>query len=207
MPRWPSVQWKRWTESATMVDEATTAAEEISIATQQQRSASDQVVVAMTQVSEASRQYAAGSRQTESASTEIAALAAAMQDSISTFNVWKRLLKFPTGVRGRGGRGRFRRRTKVSRRTSAFPRPGLGSHPWNTDSRQPPFMPGKTPDQATGAVVPAIHQVSTFKQDGVGGLRGGYEYSRSANPTRTALEECLAAIEQGTCVDSPSPPG
>jgi len=57
---------------------------------------------------------------------------------------------------------------------------------------------GQTPDQATGAVVPAIHQVSTFKQDGVGGLRGGYEYSRSANPTRTALEECLAAIENGS---------
>ena len=72
---------------AAMVDEATTAAEEISIATQQQRSASDQVVVAMTQVSEVSRQYAAGSKQTASASTEISALAAAMQDSISTFNV------------------------------------------------------------------------------------------------------------------------
>ncbi len=57
---------------------------------------------------------------------------------------------------------------------------------------------GQEPDAATGAVVPPIHQSSTFKQDGVGGLRGGYEYSRSANPTRTALEECLAAIEGGT---------
>ncbi len=57
---------------------------------------------------------------------------------------------------------------------------------------------GQEPDPQTGAVVPPIHQVSTFKQDGVGGLRGGYEYSRSANPTRTALEECLAAIEGGT---------
>jgi cystathionine gamma-synthase len=56
---------------------------------------------------------------------------------------------------------------------------------------------GQEPDPQTGAVVPPIHQVSTFKQDGVGGLRGGYEYSRSANPTRTALEECLAAIEGG----------
>ena len=54
---------------------------------------------------------------------------------------------------------------------------------------------GQEPDATTGAVVPAIYQVSTYKQDGVGGLRGGYEYSRSANPTRTALEECLAAIE------------
>jgi cystathionine gamma-synthase len=46
--------------------------------------------------------------------------------------------------------------------------------------------------------VPPIYQVSTFKQDGVGGLRGGYEYSRSANPTRTALEQCLAALEGGS---------
>ncbi len=77
----------------------------------------------------------------------------------------------------------------------------------------------------TGAVVPPIYQVSTYKQDGVGGLRGaalgarrhdaeatgqdetgsgparwieGYEYSRTANPTRGALEECLAALEGGT---------
>lgn len=56
---------------------------------------------------------------------------------------------------------------------------------------------GQDPDAATGAVVPPIHQVSTYKQDGVGGLRGGYEYSRSANPTRTALEEALAAVEGG----------
>ncbi|MDB1087015.1 cystathionine gamma-synthase [Streptomyces sp. ACA25] len=56
---------------------------------------------------------------------------------------------------------------------------------------------GQEPDEVTGAVVPPIHQVSTYKQDGVGGLRGGYEYSRSANPTRTALEENLAALEGG----------
>jgi cystathionine gamma-synthase len=56
---------------------------------------------------------------------------------------------------------------------------------------------GQEPDPTTGAVVPPIYQVSTYKQDGVGGLRGGYEYSRSANPTRTALEECLAALEGG----------
>jgi cystathionine gamma-synthase len=56
---------------------------------------------------------------------------------------------------------------------------------------------GQDPDPTTGAVVPPIYQVSTYKQDGVGGLRGGYEYSRSANPTRTALEECLAALEGG----------
>ncbi|WP_432097160.1 cystathionine gamma-synthase [Streptomyces sp. bgisy100] len=56
---------------------------------------------------------------------------------------------------------------------------------------------GNTADPLTGAVVPPIYQVSTYKQDGVGGLRGGYEYSRSANPTRTALEENLAALESG----------
>jgi cystathionine gamma-synthase len=95
---------------------------------------------------------------------------------------------------------------------------------------------GQEPDPVTGAVVPPIYQVSTFKQDGVGGLRGralgargpgaarpatessgtgsagtgspaeadgparwieGYEYSRSANPTRGALEECLNALEGG----------
>ncbi len=54
---------------------------------------------------------------------------------------------------------------------------------------------GQDPDPTTGAVVPPIHQVSTYKQDGVGGLRGGYEYSRSANPTRTALETAIAAAE------------
>jgi cystathionine gamma-synthase len=56
---------------------------------------------------------------------------------------------------------------------------------------------GQEPDAQTGAVVPPIHQASTFKQDGVGQLRGGYEYGRSANPTRSALEQCLAAIEGG----------
>ena len=57
---------------------------------------------------------------------------------------------------------------------------------------------GQEPDPATGAVVPPIYQVSTYAQDGVGGLRAGYEYSRTANPTRTALEECLAALEGGS---------
>ncbi|MEV0968966.1 cystathionine gamma-synthase [Microtetraspora glauca] len=56
---------------------------------------------------------------------------------------------------------------------------------------------GQEADPHTGAVVPPIYAVSTYKQDGVGGLRSGYEYSRSANPTRTALEECLAAVEGG----------
>jgi cystathionine gamma-synthase len=56
---------------------------------------------------------------------------------------------------------------------------------------------GYEPDPTTGAVIPPIYATSTYKQDGVGGLRGGYEYSRSANPTRTALEANLAALEEG----------
>ena len=54
---------------------------------------------------------------------------------------------------------------------------------------------GQEFDPTTGAIIPPIYQTSTFVQDGVGGLRGGYEYSRSANPTRTALETQLAALE------------
>jgi cystathionine gamma-synthase len=57
---------------------------------------------------------------------------------------------------------------------------------------------GQEADPATGAVIPPMHLTTTYKQDGVGGLRGGYEYSRSGNPTRTALHEALASLEQGT---------
>ncbi|WP_375491607.1 cystathionine gamma-synthase [uncultured Jatrophihabitans sp.] len=57
---------------------------------------------------------------------------------------------------------------------------------------------GQEPDPRTGAVTVPIYATSTYKQDGVGGLREGYEYSRSANPTRTALEQALAALEGGT---------
>ena len=57
---------------------------------------------------------------------------------------------------------------------------------------------GQEPDAGTGSVVVPIYQTSTYAQDGVGGLRQGYEYSRTGNPTRAALEECLAALESGT---------
>jgi len=56
---------------------------------------------------------------------------------------------------------------------------------------------GQEPDPLTGAVMTPIYQTSTYKQDGVGGLRGGYEYSRTGNPTRAALEACLAELEAG----------
>ena len=69
-----------------MVDETTTAAKEISIATQQQRSASDQVVSAMTQVSDVSRQYAVGSRQSAAAAAQLNELAAELRASIAQFS-------------------------------------------------------------------------------------------------------------------------
>src|SRR5436190_1513930 len=56
---------------------------------------------------------------------------------------------------------------------------------------------GQEPDPRTGAVVPPIYQTSTYAQDAVGSPREGYEYSRTANPTRDALQECLAALEGG----------
>lgn len=56
---------------------------------------------------------------------------------------------------------------------------------------------GFRPDPATGAVNPPIYASSTFAQDGVGGLRGGFEYARTGNPTRAALETALAAVEEG----------
>jgi methyl-accepting chemotaxis protein len=70
-----------------MVDETTTAAKEISIATQQQRSASDQVVSAMTQVSDVSRQYAVGSKQAAAAAAQLNVLAAELRASIAQFTV------------------------------------------------------------------------------------------------------------------------
>ncbi|MBQ1074594.1 cystathionine gamma-synthase [Micromonospora sp. C31] len=56
---------------------------------------------------------------------------------------------------------------------------------------------GQDPEARTGAVIPPIYQTSTYAQDAVGAPRLGYEYSRSGNPTRDALQECLAALEGG----------
>ncbi|MGN6408691.1 MAG: cystathionine gamma-synthase [Curtobacterium sp.] len=56
---------------------------------------------------------------------------------------------------------------------------------------------GQEFDPSTGAIIPPIYQTSTFVQDGIGGLRGGYEYGRSGNPTRTSLETLLASLEGG----------
>jgi cystathionine beta-lyase len=56
---------------------------------------------------------------------------------------------------------------------------------------------GQQPDKAYGAVMPPIYQTSTYAQNTPGGHKG-FEYSRSANPTRTALENAMASIENGT---------
>lgn len=55
---------------------------------------------------------------------------------------------------------------------------------------------GQPPDPTTGAVITPIYQTSTYAQEGLGKHKG-YEYSRTANPTRTALETCLASLEEG----------
>lgn len=56
---------------------------------------------------------------------------------------------------------------------------------------------GQSPDPATGAVVRPLHLTSTFRHEAVGRLTDGYEYSRTANPTRDALQETLASLEGG----------
>ena len=63
---------------------------------------------------------------------------------------------------------------------------------------------GQEPDPATGAVITPIYQSSTYAQDDVG-VNKGYDYSRAGNPTRTALEACLASLENakyGLCFAS-----
>ena len=67
----------------------------------------------------------------------------------------------------------------------------------NTDIATRAIHAGQEPDPTTGAVVTPIFATSTFKQDGVLGLRGDHDYSRSINPTRTSFDEQLAAVEGG----------
>ena len=70
------------------------------------------------------------------------------------------------------------------------------SDDWGFETRA--IHSGQEPDPATGAVVVPLYQTSTYAQDGVGRPRDGWEYSRSANPTRSALETSLADLEHGT---------
>ena len=67
----------------------------------------------------------------------------------------------------------------------------------NTDIATRAIHAGQEPDPTTGAVVTPIFATSTFKQDGVLGLRGGHDYSRSITPPRTSFDEQLAAVEGG----------
>ncbi|MFJ3383945.1 MULTISPECIES: cystathionine gamma-synthase [unclassified Curtobacterium] len=61
---------------------------------------------------------------------------------------------------------------------------------------------GQEPDGATGAVIPPLHLTSTYVQDGIGGMRNGYEYSRSGNPTRDSLQTMLADLDGGVAAYS-----
>ncbi|HYQ34926.1 MAG TPA: cystathionine gamma-synthase [Mycobacterium sp.] len=70
-------------------------------------------------------------------------------------------------------------------------------HPAFTGLATKAIHSGYRPDPATGAVNAPIYASSTFAQDGVGGLRGGFDYARTGNPTRAALEASLAAVEEG----------
>jgi cystathionine gamma-synthase len=72
------------------------------------------------------------------------------------------------------------------------PRAGGAPDRWGFETRA--IHAGQQPDPVTGAVVPPISVSTTFAQHGVG-RHGGFEYSRSANPTRAALEACLASLE------------
>ena len=71
------------------------------------------------------------------------------------------------------------------------------SHNWQGFSTKA-IHAGYEPDPATGAVNVPIYASSTFAQDGVGGMRGGFEYARTGNPTRQALEANIAALEEGS---------
>src|SRR3954453_17274068 len=81
--------------------------------------------------------------------------------------------------------------------TGGYPREVSQEHREKSGFETRAIHAGYEPDPTTGGVIPPIFATSTYKQDGVGGLRGGYEYSRSANPTRTALEQTIAALEEG----------
>src|SRR6516225_4918804 len=70
-------------------------------------------------------------------------------------------------------------------------------HPAFTGLATKAIHSGYRPDPATGAVNAPVYASSTFAQDGVGGLRGGFDYARTGNPTRAALEASLAAVEEG----------
>lgn len=73
--------------------------------------------------------------------------------------------------------------------------PHSDQHPAAADFATRAIHTGQDFDPTTGAVIPPVYFTTTFVQDGVGGFRGGFEYTRGGNPTRSALEAQLAGIE------------
>jgi cystathionine gamma-synthase len=81
-------------------------------------------------------------------------------------------------------------------------RPAEGDHAHAPDHIDPTWQPdtlavhaGMAPDELTGAVAPPIYQTATYAQEGVGRPRGGWEYARTGNPTRSRFEAAVAALE------------
>lgn len=83
---------------------------------------------------------------------------------------------------------------RLTKLFSAMPKDKKEPSPWHFETLA--IHEGQEPDSATGAVIVPIYQTSTFAQEGLGKHKG-YEYSRTGNPTRHALEQCLASLEGG----------
>ena len=86
---------------------------------------------------------------------------------------------------------RLRRACRAGERAALTQR---GDYDHGMDFETRAIHVGQEPDPATGAVITPIYQTSTYAQEAVG-VNKGYDYARIANPTRTALEECLASLE------------
>ena len=99
----------------------------------------------------------------------------------------------PTGSPAGSVRSRSRSGRRCRARGQGAPGVSPDYHP-PMDFETRAIHVGQEPDPATGSVVTPIYQTSTFAQEAVG-VNKGYDYARVANPTRTALEECLASLE------------
>ena len=97
------------------------------------------------------------------------------------------------GSKGAGGKAGT---TKASRAPKVPPLPAAEAQP-EFAFETLAIHAGQAPDPSTNAIVTPIHLTTTYAQDGLGGHKG-FEYSRSGNPTRKALEECVAALEGGS---------
>ena len=142
-----------------------------------------------------------GSREPGSRTSARAGDASIAEDSTAEIRMTPPEMRRPRGWRVMSGGPTRRVRPAQTERVSDHPsRVGTVSeqqHRNKSGFETRAIHAGYEPDPMTGSVIPPIYATSTYKQDGVGGLRGGYEYSRSANPTRTALEGNIAALEEG----------